>query len=186
MASTSETTNKPVGSLGGYSLSSGQTYFNKAFVEHGFIIGVMAIRQEHNYQQGIEKLWLRKARTDFYQPMFENIGEQPINLAELYTGTWAQNSSSDTESMNLVDESDTQFKNVTSSLNDYSAFPIFGFQEAWAQYRKRVNKVTGQLSSAYQDSLDVWSNADWYLSRPFLNSDFIEETPAYLDRALSL
>ena len=186
VASTSETADKPVGSLGGYSLSSGETYFNKAFVEHGYIIGVMAIRQEHNYQQGIEKLWLRKARTDFYQPMFENIGEQPINLAELYTGTWAQDSTSDTQTMVLVDESDIQFKNDTVSITDYSAFPTFGFQEAWVQYRKRVNKVTGQLSSAYIDSLDVWTNADWYLSRPFLNSDFIEETPAYLDRALSV
>lgn len=186
VASTSETAEKPVGSLGGYSLSSGETYFNKAFVEHGFIIGVMAIRQEHNYQQGIEKLWLRKSRTDFYQPMFENIGEQPINIAELYTGTWEQNSKYDEPSLVLADNSSNNFKNLVGVIANYANWPTFGFQEAWVQYRKRFNKVTGQLSSAYMDSLDVWTNADYYLDRPYLNSGFIEETPTYLDRALSV
>lgn len=186
VASTSETADKPVGSLGGYSLSSGETYFNKAFVEHGFIIGVMAIRQEHNYQQGIEKMWLRTSRTDFFQPMFENIGEQPINLAELYTGTWSQTSGSSNTSLGLTDDSESDFKSNVQSIANYSRWPNFGYQEAWVQYRKRVNKITGQLSSAYKDSLDVWTNADWYEGRPYLNSDFIEETPIYLDRALSV
>lgn len=186
VASTSETTKKPVGSLGGYSLSSGETYFNKAFVEHGFIIGVMAIRQEHNYQQGIEKLWLRKSRTDFYQPMFENIGEQPINLAELYTGTWEQSSKYGVSPVQMHDKSGSNFINSVQSIESYANWPTFGFQEAWVQYRKRFNKVTGQLSSSYVGSLDVWTNADYYKDRPYLSDDFIQETPIYLDRALTV
>lgn len=186
VAATANSSDTKVGALGAYSLSSGETYFNKAFVEHGFIIGVMAIRQEHNYQQGIEKLWLRKSRTDFYQPMFENIGEQPINLSEIYTGSFEQTTPTDDVNPQFTDNSDTDFKNLVSTLTSYDSFPTFGFQEPWVQYRKRFNKVTGELSSAYFQSLDVWTNADWYNSRPFLNSDFIEETPTYLDRALAV
>lgn len=70
--------------VGAYSLSQGQCGMNKAFVEHGFIIGVMAVRQFHTYQQGVERFWRRKARTDYYDPVFANIGEQPVYKTELF------------------------------------------------------------------------------------------------------
>ena len=70
--------------VGAYSLSQGKCGCNKAFVEHGFIIGVMAVRQFHTYQQGVERFWRRKSRTDYYDPVFANIGEQPVYKTELF------------------------------------------------------------------------------------------------------
>ncbi|AXF52001.1 MAG: major capsid protein [Microviridae sp.] len=75
-----------VGSLGAYSLSFGSARARKGFVEHGFIIGVAVIRQKHTYQQGIEKYWSRLQRTDFYDPVFQNLGEQPIKATEIFAG----------------------------------------------------------------------------------------------------
>lgn len=74
----------PLGQVGAFSLSSGNCKFTKGFVEHGFVIGVCAIRYFHTYQQGIERFWTRKNRTDFYLPVFSNIGEQPVYQTELY------------------------------------------------------------------------------------------------------
>lgn len=75
-----------VGSLGAYSLSFGSARARKGFVEHGFIMGVAVIRQKHTYQQGIEKFWSRLQRTDFYDPVFQNLGEQPIKATEIFAG----------------------------------------------------------------------------------------------------
>lgn len=75
-----------VGSLGAYSLSFGSARARKGFVEHGWIIGVAVIRQKHTYQQGIEKYWSRLQRTDFYDPVFQNLGEQPIKATEIFAG----------------------------------------------------------------------------------------------------
>ena len=75
-----------VGSLGAYSLSFGSARARKGFVEHGFIMGVAVIRQKHTYQQGIEKFWSRLQRTDFYDPVFQNLGEQPIKVTEIFAG----------------------------------------------------------------------------------------------------
>lgn len=75
-----------VGSLGAYSLSFGSARARKGFVENGFIMGVAVIRQKHTYQQGIEKFWSRLQRTDFYDPVFQNLGEQPIKATEIFAG----------------------------------------------------------------------------------------------------
>lgn len=73
-----------VGSLGAYSLSFGSAHARKGFVEHGWLLGVAVIRQKHTYQQGIEKFWSRLKRTDFYDPVFQNLGEQPIKATEIF------------------------------------------------------------------------------------------------------
>lgn len=80
----SDNQSAPLGQVGAFSLSSGNCKFTKGFVEHGFVIGVCAIRYFHTYQQGIERFWTRKTRTDFYLPVFSNIGEQPVYQTELY------------------------------------------------------------------------------------------------------
>lgn len=78
------TTESPLAELGAYSLSMGSARAKKGFVEHGFIIGVMCIRQYHTYQQGVERFWRRKKRVDYYDPVFQSIGEQPVYQSELY------------------------------------------------------------------------------------------------------
>lgn len=87
VAQTSQaTTDSPLASLGAYSLSYGQCGFSKGFTEHGYIIGVMCLRYHHTYQQGVERFAFRKSRLDFYDPVFANIGEQPVYKKELFAG----------------------------------------------------------------------------------------------------
>lgn len=90
VAQTSQaTTDSPLASLGAYSLSFGQSGFSKGFTEHGYIIGVMCLRHHHTYQQGVERFAFRKNRLDFYDPVFANIGEQPVYKKELFAGAAA-------------------------------------------------------------------------------------------------
>lgn len=147
----------PLGAVGAYSLSNGACRFTKGFVEHGFVIGVAMIRQYHTYQQGIERFWFRSKRTDYYDPVFANIGEQPVYKSELYALGEA----------------------------DLKSTP-FGYNEAWADLRYRPNRVTGQMRSNIPNSLDIWHFADDYENAPTLNSQFIEETPVYIDRSLAV
>lgn len=144
-----------VGSLGAYSLSFGNAKARKGFVEHGFIIGVACIRQKHTYQQGIEKFWSRTERVDFYDPVFQNLGEQPIYQSEIYS----------------------------NAVN--SATTVFGYQEAWADLRQRPNRVSGAMRShGASADLDIWHFADDFGSAPVLNSAFLKETEDNVNRAL--
>lgn len=142
-----------LGEQGAYSLSFARSRSTKGFVEHGFVFGVCCIRQFHTYQQGVEKFWTRTKRTDFYDPVFANIGEQPVYKSEIFAGA--------------------------------GKVP-FGYNEAWADLRYRPNKVTGEMRSAASNTLDLWHLADNYTNAPTLNQGFIEETPVYLDRALTV
>lgn len=142
----------PLAEVGAYSLSNSRSRFTKSFTEPGYVLGVFCIRQHHSYQQGVEKFWTRTKRTDFYDPVFSHIGEQPVMTTELY-----------------------------AEANKDS---VFGYNEAWADLRYRPNRISGQMRSAATDSLDVWHFADNYLSAPTLNSQFVQETPAYVNRAI--
>lgn len=130
--------------------------FIKSFTEHGFIIGVMVARYDHTYQQGLDRLWSRKDRFDYYWPVFANIGEQAVKNKEIY----AQGNAEDDE--------------------------VFGYQEAWADYRYKPNRVTGEMRSAYAQSLDVWHLADDYSSRPSLSDSWIREDKTNIDRVLAV
>lgn len=148
----------PLASVGAYSLSNSRSRFVKGFTENGFIIGVFCIRQFHTYQQGIERFWTRFKRTDFFDPVFSHIGEQPVYQRELY--------------------------GLSSSGGDNDN--VFGYNEAWADLRYRPNKVTGQMHSGIDNSLDIWHLADNYSNAPVLSENFINETPTYLDRAITV
>ena len=130
--------------------------FIKSFTEHGFILGVMCVRYDHTYQQGLERFWSRKDRFDYYWPVFANIGEQAVRNKEIY----AQGNAEDDE--------------------------VFGYQEAWADYRYKPNRVTGEMRSAYAQSLDVWHLADDYSTRPSLSDSWIREDKANIDRVLAV
>ncbi len=130
--------------------------FIKSFTEHGFIIGVMVARYDHTYQQGLDRMWSRKDRFDYYWPVFANIGEQAVKNKEIY----AQGTKEDDE--------------------------VFGYQEAWADYRYKPNRVTGEMRSAYAQSLDVWHLADDYAQRPSLSDSWIREDKSNIDRVLAV
>ncbi|AXH74843.1 MAG: major capsid protein [Microviridae sp.] len=152
-----ESTGTPQGTVVGQSLTTDKhSDFTKSFTEHGFIIGVMVARYDHTYQQGLNRLWSRKDKFDYYWPVFANIGEQAIKNKEIF----AQGNDKDNE--------------------------VFGYQEAWAEYRYKPNMVTGQMRSAYAQSLDVWHLADDYKQLPTLSDAWIKEDKSNLDRVLAV
>jgi len=147
----------PQGTPVGLSMTSDSHFdFTKSFVEHGFVIGVMVARYDHTYQQGIERFWSRKDRFDYYWPVFANIGEQAVKNKEIY----AQGTSKDDE--------------------------VFGYQEAWADYRYKPNRVSGEMRSTYAQSLDVWHLGDDYDTLPSLSDSWIREDLKPVDRTLAV
>ena len=155
---TSQTSDQsPQGNPVGQSLTT-DTHrdFVKSFVEHGFVIGVMVARYDHTYQQGLERFWSRRDRFDYYWPVFAHIGEQAVKNREIY----AQGTSADDE--------------------------VFGYQEAWADYRYKPNRVSGEMRSSAPLSLDVWHLADDYESQPYLSDEWIRENKSTVDRVLAV
>lgn len=147
----------PLGNVAGQSLTTDVNGdFAKSFVEHGFIIGLMVARYNHTYQQGLERFWSRKTRFDYYWPVFANIGNQPIFNREIY---------------------------ATGTTTDAE---VFGYQEAWADYRYKPSRVTGEMRSNYAQSLDSWHLADDYNALPQLGSAWIVEDKANVDRVLAV
>lgn len=150
----------PLGNVAGYSWSVGKSRYSKGFTEHGYIVTVACLRQVHTYQQGVPKMFLRKNRNDIYDPAFANLGEQPVFTSELYLKPMGMN----------------------TGLKDN----VFGYNEAWAEYRYNPSKITGEMRSNATNSLDIWHFADNYSSQPYLVQDFVEETPNFVDRTLSV
>lgn len=147
----------PQGNVAGQSVTSdSHGDFIRSFTEHGMIIGLCVARYEHTYQQGLSKFWSKKSRTDFYLPVLANIGEQPVFNKEIY----AQGTAQDDE--------------------------VFGYQEAWADYRYKPSIVTGEMRSNHNKSLDSWHFADDYDALPHLSSDWINEDQKPVDRALAV
>nr|WNN13423.1 MAG: major capsid protein [Microviridae sp.] len=138
--------------------------FTKSFTEHGFVIGVMVARYDHTYQQGLERFWSRKDRFDYYWPVFANIGEQAVKNKEIY----AQGPAKKDKAGNVIDDQ------------------VFGYQEAWADYRYKPSRVTGEMRSQYEQSLDVWHLADDYSALPLLSDSWIREDKTNVDRVLAV
>lgn len=151
------TDSSPQGTPTGQSLST-DTHkdFRKSFVEHGFVLGLMVVRYDHTYQQGLERMWSRKDRFDYYWPVFANLGEQAVLNKEIF----AQGTSVDDE--------------------------VFGYQEAWADYRYKPNHVTGDMRSASSRTLESWHLADDYESLPALSDSWIREDGTTIDRILAV
>lgn len=138
--------------------------FTKSFTEHGFVIGVMVARYDHTYQQGLERFWSRKDRFDYYWPVFANIGEQAVKNKEIFA----------------------QGPGVKDSAGAVIDDQVFGYQEAWADYRYKPSRVTGEMRSQYAQSLDVWHLADDYSALPMLSDSWIREDKANVDRVLAV
>ena len=146
-SSTNDTT--PQGNLSAYGVTASNFHgFTKSFVEHGYIIGFVCARADLTYQQGINKMWLRSTVYDFYWPTFAHLGEQAVELRELY----AQGTAADTT--------------------------VFGYQERYAEYRYKPSQITGKFrSSVTGGNLDVWHLSQFFNNAPTLNEEFITENP---------
>lgn len=156
----------PQGNTAAFSctVNSEEDLFTHSFTEHGTLIGVACIRTDHTYQQGLNRMWSRKKWTDYYVPQLANLGEVPILNKELY----AQGTNVVDTDGNIVDDQ------------------VFGYQEAWADYRYMPSRVSGEMRSSYAQSLDAWHYADDYSSLPTLSSDWIDETEDNIDRTISV
>lgn len=155
---TSSTDNtSPLGNTAALSVTTmNKTMFTKSFTEHGFIMGLAVVRTDQTYQQGIERMWSRTGRYDYYWPVLANIGEQAILNKEIY----AQGNAKDDEA--------------------------FGYQEAWADYRYKPSKVTGLFRSNAQQSLDAWHYAQDYSALPTLSTAWMEQGEAEMKRTLAV
>ena len=150
IAQTSATdSTSPQGNLSAYGVTAAKFHgFTKSFVEHGYIFGFVCARADLTYQQGINKMWLRSTVYDFYWPTFAHLGEQAIELREIY----AQGSEADTT--------------------------VFGYQERYAEYRYKPSQITGKFrSSVVNGSLDMWHLSQFFKNAPTLNEEFIIENP---------
>ena len=130
--------------------------FTKSFEEHGYVIGVCCIRHDHTYQQGLERMWSRKNNLDFYYPVFANLGEQAILKKELY---------------------------LTGTATDEQAF---GYQEAWAEYRMKPNRICGKFRSNATGTLDSWHYGDNYNEVPSLSQAWMKEGDSEIQRTLAV
>lgn len=155
---TSQTTNdSPLGDTGAYSLTvDSHSDFTRSFTEHGFVIGLMVARYDHTYQYGLERQWSRKTRFDYYFPVLANIGEQAIKNKEIF---------------------------ATGTKTDDE---VFGYQEAWADYRYKPSRVTGEMRSNSSKTLDFWHVADKYSQLPKLSAAWIFEDKSNVDRVLEV
>lgn len=121
--------------------------FTKSFTEHGVVMGIASIRADLTYQQGLNRMWSRQTRYDFYWPALAHIGEQAVLNKEIY---------------------------VDSDGKDDD---VFGYQERWSEYRYKPSIITGKMRSNATGTLDAWHLSQEFSSRPELNSTFIEENP---------
>lgn len=145
----------PQGNTAAFSLTNFEgAEWTKSFTQPSIIMGILAIRQKHSYQQGIPRQFSRRKRLDYYWPVLANLGERPTYVKEIY----AQGTADD----------DT----------------VFNYQEAWAEYRYKTNKITGEMRSNYAQTLDPWHYGDKYASKPVFAQNWIEETPLFIDRTI--
>lgn len=154
---TDTTTGQALGNTAAYSLTTcSKQMVDYAATEYGYIIGLAVVRVEHSYQQGLATKWTRGGRFTYYDPRLAALGEQPVYNREIY----AQGTVEDDE--------------------------IFGYQEAWADYRYKPSYVTGEMRSNYQTSLDAWHYADDYEKLPHLSAEWIQEGTQNIDRTIAV
>ena len=149
--------NSPQGNTAAFSLTIDMdSEFTKSFEEWGYLFGFACVRHTNTYQQGIDAEWFEKRRFDEYWPALANLGEQPVYNRELY----ATGTDADSE--------------------------VFGYQEAWSNYRYKTNRVSGEFRSGVENTLDAWHYADNYDSQPILGPEWIKADASAIDRTLAV
>ena len=145
-SATNETT--PQGNLAAFGVVSDSFHgFSKSFVEHGYVFGFVNVHADLTYQQGLNRMWSRQGRFDFYWPVLAHLGEQAVLNKEIY----AQGTADDDK--------------------------VFGYQERYAEYRYYPGQITGKFRSTDPQSLDSWHLAQKFSSLPTLSSQFIQDDP---------
>ena len=148
-SSTDSTT--PQGHLAAFGVvADSRNGFTKSFTEHCVIIGLLNVRADLTYQQGVPRMFSRSTRYDFYWPALAHLGEQAVLNKEIY----AQGTSADSQ--------------------------VFGYQERYAEYRYFPSKITGKFRSTYAQPLDAWHLSQKFSNLPALNATFIQDNPPFV------
>ena len=138
----------PLGNLAAMGTALAHNHgFTQSFVEHGVIIGMVSVRADLTYQQGLSRMWSRSTRYDFYFPAFSHLGEQSILNQEIY------------------------------ATGDTTDTGVFGYQERWAEYRYYPSRISGLFRSTSAGTLDAWHLAQKFTTLPTLGNTFIEDRP---------
>ncbi|QCS36711.1 major capsid protein [Capybara microvirus Cap3_SP_649] len=141
-------TTTPMGTLAAMGTALAHNHgFTQSFTEHGVILGLVSVRADLTYQQGLSRMWSRSTRYDFYFPAFATLGEQAILNKEIY---------------------------VTGTASDNN---VFGYQERWAEYRYYPSRISSLFRSTASGTIDGWHLAEKFTSLPTLNNTFIQSTP---------
>lgn len=157
--SASDTEPTPQGNLAAYGTSHLNGHgFSKSFTEHGIIIGLVSVRADLNYQQGLNRMWSRRTKFDYYWPALAMIGEQAVLNKEIYA------------------------QGTVDAAADAAAW---GYQERFAEYRYKPSQITGALRSNATTPLDTWHLAQNFTAPPALNAAFIQENPP-IDRVIAV
>jgi len=155
IAQTAPTATTPFAGLGGQATATGQHHYTLVAQEHGYIIGIGSLMSRPTYQEGVDRMWTRQTRYDFAWPEFAALGEQAVRNDEIYaTGTPAQ--------------------------DDLA----FGYQERYAEYRFKNNRVSGLFRTKNTGSITQWHLAQSFLTPPTLSNTFIQENAPW-DRVLA-
>ena len=145
----------PQGNLAAMGVVNAELTVSKGFVEHGWIIGFGIVRADLTYQQGIDRMWTRSTRWDYYWPAFSHLGEQVVERREIYADG-------------------TGDSTADPPTGDYS---VFGYQERYAEYRYKRSLITGKFRSSDPESLDTWHLSQDFPTPPVLGEQFMEENP---------
>lgn len=156
--STSLTNETPQGNLAATGTVTLNNHgFTKSFTEHCVLIGIVNVRADLTYQTGLNRMWSRQTRFDYYWPALAHIGEQAVLNKEIFV------------------QGDANPDDVA----------VFGYQERYAEYRYKPSLITGVFRSTATDSLDVWHLAQDFATLPLLNQTFIEDDPP-IDRIIAV
>ena len=136
--------------------------FIKSFTEHGILLGLMCIRYDHSYCQGVNRSFTREDFLDFYNPVFANLGEMPVYKHQMYASP------------------------STLTADEKGIPPVFGYQEAWADYRFSPNMCTGEMRPNADQTLSQWHLAEVYDKPPTLSDEWIREDAKVIDRVIAV
>lgn len=159
---TGSSTSEQLGALGGVSVTGGRNprTISYACKEHGIIMGFITVRPQINYSQGLEKKFTRIEKLDYYDPALANIGEQPVKKYELY---------------------------LSDAQNDNTNNDVFGYNEAWADYRYSQNKLSGYISVNSEISLaNLYTYTENYANAPVLGSQWMYPDKTIIGNTLLL
>ncbi len=160
VANTSSTATEPQGDLAGYGTSTLMNHgFTKSFTEHCILIGLVNVRADLTYQQGLNRMWSRSTRYDFYWPALAQIGEQTILNKEIWYTTGVGD----------------------AGVNNQ----VFGYQERYAEYRYKPSQITGIMRSDAAGTLDAWHLSQDFATLPVLDTTFIADNPP-VDRVIAV